>query len=373
MVGMVLNRVWKRRAACRPRRRSVAPGFVAAVATTALLAAGCAELEPPEAYTATTGTTLVEGVEQETDSQIQERPGFSGSVDEFVPTPDPDYLATLLVSGSPFLLAADGEESGPLEEPLGEVEGRLIVDDLGGGLVVQDLAGPIVYWQAQRQPEPLADEIGTELLDVGYWDGSPRAFVEVGSGRVDWIQLVSEQPGSDRERVTHLELEEGNEIVDFSASRDLQALIVQDGECGELRIYGEDGQTLDRLVPDPAQCTFPGRPAYGAVALSPDGGAVAYTIVTYNSDGTEAGTEIEARELGADNGYYSRRIGESLDTVTSLSFDGDRVAYLKQSLAGPTVTLLNLTADRQEVPVGLADTTEVYSVSFARMPVGTVG
>ena len=246
------------------------------------------------------------------------------------------------------------------------------MDDLGGGVVAQDVSGPVIYWQVQRQPEIL-DEEGARLLDVGYWNGSPRAFVEVGNGRVDWIQLVSEQPGTDRERQTHLQLPEGDTIVDFSASRDLQALIVQDGQCGELRIYGQNGQVLDRVIPEASQCTFPSRPAFGAVALSPDGGAVAYTIVTYNSDGTEAGTEVEARELGAAFGYRNRRIGESLDAVTSLSFDGDRVAYLKQSLNGPTVTLLNLTAERQEVPVDLLDTAEVFSVSFARMPVGTVG
>ncbi len=346
---------------------------VMALVTLALLAVSCGELEQPEAYSPSTSTTVSDGVEQQTASQVQEQPGLSGGIDEFVPTPQPDYVPTLLVSGDDYVFGADGLESIPLGGALADLSTVRAVDDLGGGLVTQEVGGPIVYRQSQGEPETLDDTPGVRLLDVGYWDGSPRAFVEVGTGQVDWIQLA-ERSGSDRARQVHLQLAEDEEIVAFSASRDLQAAIVQDGRCGELRFFSSDGSPLDFPGPAAPECIFPGRPAFGAVALSPDGGAVAYTIVSYRGDGTEAATELVARELLAGSElFFSRRIGEDLDAVTSLAFDGERAAYLKESDGTDSVTLLDLTVDSIEVPVDLIEAGDIYSVSFARIPVAPVG
>lgn len=341
---------------------------VAALAAVGGLATACAELTPPEAYTAPTSTTVAAGAEIQIDSQVAERPGADPGVDEFVPTPDPGYVPTLLVSASPSILAADGARSAPLAGPLADVRATRTVDDLSGGLVVQELDGPVVYWPAQGERE-LLDEAGGRLLDVGYWDGSPRAFVDRGDGQVDWIRLASTEQDTERERQVHFLLDEGMEIVAFAASRDLQAVIVQDDQCGELRFYGADGQRLDLQGPDQPECTFPGRPALGSVALSPDGDAVVYTVVTYRGDGTEAATELVARELiGGSEGFLTRPIGEDLDLVTSLSYDGDRVAYLRESAEQDAVTILDITSGL-EVPVDLLEATDVYSVSFARIPV----
>lgn len=347
--------------------------LVAVLFTAALVMSACGELVQPEAYSPSTSTTVADGVEQQTASQIQEQPGLTGGIDEFVPTPEPGYVPTLLVSGDNYVFANDGLASLPLDGLLADLSTTRAVDDLVGGLVIQESAGPIVYRQAQGDPETLDDTPDSRLLDVGYWDGSPRAFVEVGSGRVDWIQLA-ERSGSDRERQIHLELAEDEEIVAFSASRDLQAAIIQDDRCGELRFFSADGQPLDFPGPAAPDCVFPGRPAYGAVALSPDGGAVAYTIVSYRGDGTEAATELVARELLAGSDFFfSRRIGEDLDVVTSLAFDGERAAYLKESDGADSVTLLDLAVDSLEVAVDLIEAGDIYSVSFARIPVAPVG
>ncbi len=344
----------------------------AALVVAGVAVASCGELTTPEAYAPSTSSTVIEGVEQETASQVQERPGVVTGVDEFVPTAQPGYVPTLLVSGSQFVFAVDGLESTPLTGSLADLQTTRAVDDLGGGIVIQELGGPIVYHQAQGQPE-LLDDSGAELLDVGFWDGSPRAFVELRPGLIEWIQLVSERPGAGHERQLHVALAEGEEIVAFSASRDLQAVIVQDEQCGELRFYGSDGQLLNLRGPDVPACTFPGRPAFGSVALSPDGGAVAYTIISYRGDGTEAATELVARELlGGSEVFFSRRIGEDLDAITSLTFDGERVAYVKSSDGTDSVTVLDLTLDSAELAVDLLASANVYSVSFARIPVAPV-
>lgn len=348
-----------------------------------LLAAACGDLVAPEAYAPPTSTSIVDGDEPQIDSQIELAEGVTSRVEEFVPPPPAGYVPTLLVSGSSFILAAeqlapseDGAAtqliSTPLAGDLADLSTVRAVDDLGGGLVIEESTGAIVYRPAQGEPETLLDG-GGALLDVGYWDGSPRAFVEAAPGQVDWIQLLSE-PGAELERQTHIQLAEDEQIVAFAASRDIQAVIIQDDQCGQLRFYGSDGQELDLPGPEAPPCVFPGRPTFGTVALSPGGDAVAYTEVTYRGDGTEAGTSLIGQELAVGGvEFANRKIGEDLDTVTSLSFDGQRAAYLKLSGGVETVTVLDLTVERSEAPVDLQGIGGVTAVSFARNPITTVG
>lgn len=350
----------------RPAARTL--GLLTMVAA---LVAGCGELSQPAAYSPTTSSTVPTEPERESDDVTTAPVEPTEAAEEFVPTAEPGYVPSLLVSSDQPVFAVDGLESLPLGGALADLEATRLFDDLVGGVVVQQLDGSIVYRQSQGQSE-LLDPGGNRLLDVGFWDGSPRAFVQSAPGRVDWIRLVADQPGQ-FERRTHVELAEGEEIVAFSASGDLQAVVVQDDGCGEMRFYGSDGEPLALRGPPPPPCTFPGRPSFGAVALSPDGGAVAYTIVTYRDDGTEQVTDLAARELLADNGpFASRRIGEDLDIVTSLTFDGERVAYVRSSVDGSSVTLLDLTPGSSELAVDLLAAQQVTSVAFTRVPLDIV-
>ena len=298
-----------------------------------------------------------------------------------MPPPPPGYIPTLLVSGSPFILAADqlaSPEDGtpqlvstPLAGDLANLSSVRAVDDLGGGLVIEDNAGAIVYRPSQGDPETLTAT--GQLLDVGYWDGSPQAFVATADGLINRIQLLSEA-GVELEQQAHFQLADNEQIVAFAASRDIQAIIVQDDECGELRFYGFDGQLLDLPGPEAPPCAFPGRPTFGSVALSPGGDAVAYTVVTYRGDGIEAGTSLVGQELAVGGvEFANRKIGEDSDTITSLSFDGQRAAYLKQSEGVETVTILDLTVERSEVPVDLAGIVGAETVAFARNPITRIG
>lgn len=354
----------------RPRIRPLG----ALLTLLALTTAACGELTPPAAYSPTTSSTVPVEPDRIAASTDPAEAAPAPAVDEFVPTAEPGYVPSLLVAADVPVFAVDGLESLPLAGSLEGLEATRVHDDLVGGVVVQEPDGSIVYRRAQGQNE-LLDASGTDLLDVGFWNGSPRAFVKSAPGRVDWIQLVTEQPG-EHERRTHVELDGGEEVVAFSASGDIQAVIVQDDLCGEMRFYGRDGQRLPLQGPPAPPCTFPDRPSFGAVALSPDGGAVAYTIVTYRDDGTEQVTELEARELLVDNGpFFSRRIGEDLDVVDSLTFDGERVAYVRTSnseegeLPVKSVTMLDLTTGSSELVVDLLASTDVFAVAFTRVPI----
>lgn len=336
-----------------------------------MVVAACGELVEPEAFSPSTTEVEADGVEQETASQIQEQPEVTVETGGFVPTPDPDYVPTLLISSDRYVIAVDETGSAPLTGPLQNLRTVRVVDDLVGGVVTQELNGPIIYRQAQGEPEVLYDS-GSRLLDVGFWDGSPRAFVDIGDGQVERVQLA-DRTGSDRIREPHLQLPGDDTIVSFSASRDIQAVIVENDRCGELLFFNADGQPLDFPGPAEPECVFRGRPVYGAVALSPDGDAVAYTIVSYRGDGTEEVTELVARELVAGSGkFFERRIGEGSDAITSLAFDGERAAYLKVAGESYSVTLLDLAVDSAEVPVDLLNGGTIHSVSFARIPVTPV-
>lgn len=350
--------------------------WLVAIVLLAAVAVACGELEPPEAFSPTTSSTTPASPEQDAeagDGAVQEA---VGPTEEFVPTADPDYVPTLLVASDQPVIAVDGPESSPLSGPLTDLQATALYDDLVGGVVAQESSGAIVYRQSQLEPEVL-DPGGSTLLGVGFWEGTPRAFVQSAPGRVDWIQLVT--TGSEgHTRRTHFELDEGEEIVSFSASRDIQAVVVQDDACGEIRFYGSDGEPLALRGPTPPPCTFPGRPSFGTVALSPDGGALAYTIVTYETDGTEKLTELQARELGAATGgpFFELRVGEELAAVTSLTFDGRRVAYLRaeveieadSQVVVESVTLLDLTPGGSELSVDLLEAADVYSLAFVRVP-----
>ncbi len=360
---------------------------IAGLVTLALIVGACAELEQPEGFSASSSTSSVPRSEAQTDSQLVIRPGETDSSEQVaasaaVPTAAEDYIADLIISGEDRILQADSEGLTELiESPLSEFTVIKAVDDLGGGLVVQDANSSVIYLQSQREPEVLVDE-QVALLDVGFWDGAPRAFVQLGETQIDWIQLVSERDGQARQRQNHINLAEGEKVVDFAASRDLQAVIVQDEQCGEIRFYNANGDQLDLLNTEAPECTFPGRPAFGAIDISPDGGAVVYTLVTYRDDGTEEATEVVAFELLTNASILGLKIGEDRDQVTSLTFDGERIAYKKISQAsqtdeaaddseasesGETVTILDIAPGSREIPVApLGD--GIQTVSFARIP-----
>lgn len=346
--------------------------FVAALAALAIVASGCAELEQPEGFSTSSSTSVVPRSEARTDSQVVVRPGEGDSTEQLaalaaVPTPEDGYVADLIISGGDGILQADQDgQAVTVESPLDEYDVTKAFDDFGGGLVVQDGESSVVYLQTQREPEVLVDQEVT-LLDVGYWDGAPRAFVKLGETQIDWIQLVSERDGQARDRQNHINLAEGETVVDFAASRDWQAVIVQDERCGEIRFYNANGDRLDLLNTEPPECTFSGRPAFGAIDISPDGGAVVYTIVTYRDDGTVEATEVVAFELLTSASILGRKIGEDRDQVSSLTFDGERIAYKKVSQDSESVTILDIGPGGAEVPVEpLADGTQ--AVSFVRIP-----
>ncbi|MDH3683300.1 MAG: hypothetical protein OEV40_25535, partial [Acidimicrobiia bacterium] len=285
----------------------------------------------------------------------------------FVPSRPPDYLPEVLISSDLQLLAASPTEVRPLVGPFAGLAADRAVDDLLGGLVVQEPdaegAGPgdVVWYRAEGGEPMVIDQAGAELLDVGYVGGSPAAVVLVGSDQVDRIRLV------DNERTLMVTLEDEEQVLDLSASGGFHALVLANDRCGDLRFYAADGTRIDLNGPGEPDCIVPRRPAYGAVGLSPDAGAVVYTDVSYRDDGIEIATELVARELPSGTEYFRAKIGDDGDRITALSFDGERVAYLRQSETGVAVAVVDLSTEAETL-IPLDADIVVDSVSFARLP-----
>jgi Tol biopolymer transport system component len=111
---------------------------------------------------------------------------------------------------------------------------------------------------------------------------------------------------------------------------------------------------------------------FGAVALSPDGLQLAYTVVSYRDDGIEAGTELVIRDLGGGAILVSRIVGKDGEQIDALSFDGRRVLYQRRSAGAVAVFLQPITgqvaAERLTMPSTVSG---LNSVSLARLPVAT--
>lgn len=332
----------------------------------ALAGTACGEIVEPDGFSIATSTTV--GLAESGASSV-EAPG-SGEVvtgspltATFVPVRPDTYVPEVLISTTQAVLLASGAGVQVLDGNFAGSGTTKAVDDLLGGLVVQRGAdgGEVIWLPAQGEEPAVLDEDGAVLLDVGYVDGSPFAVV-LADDELEQIRLA------DTERTPLLTLGEEEQVIGLSASGGLHALALANERCGELQFYDTTGTRLDLNGPGEPDCPVPRRPAYGAVALSPDGAALVYTVVTYRNDGIEVGTEIVARELSSGTIYFRRKIGEDGERITALSFDGQRVAYLLRSPDTSSVAVLELTGERQETSIELAGASAVASISFARLP-----
>jgi hypothetical protein len=334
------------------------------------IAAACGEIAEPEGFSVPSSTAEVASSgELVLAEPVTTSPSTPPTSADFVPRPEEGYVPEVLISTEQQVLLASAERTQPLDGSLAGVGSTHAVDDLLGGLVIQrssaGAAGDIIWLSAEREEPQTVDEDGAELLDVGYVGGSPYAVVLVGGTQVDGIRLV------DNERTPVVTLDDGEEVLDLSASAGLNAIAIENEMCGDLRFYRSDGTRLELGGPVEPDCIVPHRPAYGAVALSPDGGALLYTVVSYRDDGIEVATDLVARNLSTGEDYFRHRIGEDGERIAALSFDGDRAAYLRESFDGSSVTVLDLTDEALETPIGLLGATSVNSVAFTRLSVAT--
>ncbi len=373
------------------------PGLLGIALVSTVLLSACAEIGEPDlgvgsaTPTATSDGAAEPELDQEDDTEATEEDVEATPLPVFSP-PRPDgYVPSLAVVGTTSAVIideisqldltqdpdqsatteADVVEGQPTNETLfltGDAVPDRLVDDFFGGLVIEDVRpdeegvdARTVTWLRPADPTGTVLATGVGLLDVGFIDSTLEAhvLVDVDGSSVDRIKLV------DGERAPFASLAEGQTLVDLSASEGLHAVIFSDAECGDLVFWNSSGEPVDIGGPVPPTCEVARRPAYGAVDLSPDATLVAYTALTYRSDGVVATTDVIVRELGSGAVVFTIPVGAVGQEVRALSFDGTRLAFIREETDLTEVVVLN-TIDSVEtiVPVAL---TPVDAV-FARQP-----
>lgn len=341
-----------------------------------LLAAACTEVGDPVigSVTATTVVRVVDG----SDAGALEAEVAVGptATTIFSPRADPDYVPTLLVTAGGTVFQVDEATITPVVDAA-TLQVLDAADDLNGGLVAEtssDVSGSTIEWFASGGTSfARVDATGGSLLDVTYADGSPEALVLLDDGveRVERISLVSTV------RTPLAPVGDGETLLDVSASSGRYLLVTADQACGGLRFLDARGNDLNLVGPPESDCPVPRRPAIGLGALSPDGDAVAYTELTYRSDGLVTSTDVVIWELGQDTELARVTVGGDGETVSDLAFDGRRVAILRTDVTPADGALAAEERDVVELydPAGAADVVssvplaDATAIRFARLPI----
>ncbi len=343
----------------------------ASLLVVALLGAACTEVGDPIIATAS-NTTVVDDAEAAvaTEGEVAVTGGPTATT-VFSPRADPDYVPTLIVSAGGAVYEVDATTITPIVD----AEASSVADaadDLSGGIVAElasDTEGATIDWFASGGSSFVqVDATGGALLDVTYADGSPEVLVllEDGLDRVERISLVT---GA---RTPLAALGDGESLLDVAAAAGRYLLVSADQACGGLRFLSADGEDLNLVGPPEAECPVPRRPAFGLGALSPEGDAVAFTELTYRSDGLVTSTDVVVWELGADAELARVTVAGSGEAVLDLAFDGRRVAVLRldasdDAAPGEVVEIYD--------PVGAGDVVTsvplagATAVRFSRLPV----
>ncbi len=275
-----------------------------------------------------------------------------------IPDGEPPRLLDL---APPTPLAEPDEEPDPEAEPELDLGApRLVIDDFFRGVVVQFESGTVQWFQAEGGDARTINLNNGRLLDVGFFDGTTEAIVAVGT-QIDRVRLV------DTQRLPLLTMRTGDQLLDLSAGGGLYAGAIANDECGQLLFVNGVGEEVLVARPTVPTCQSVRRPLYGSVALSEDGGAVAYTEVSYRADGVEAQTKLVVVDLAAGAVALSKIVGESGDRITGLSFDGQRVAMMREA-ANAEIEVL-IVSDAETITPDLTAFGQPVAATWARIPV----
>lgn len=251
-------------------------------------------------------------------------------------------------------------EDGEVSPPSTVIDSRIwtrVSDDLFGGLVLQAASGEVM-WFPGTGGEARQVSVEGEFLEVGYSGGTPEALT-VQPGQVSRTRLI------DNDSTPFAEIDNGEEVIDLSSSGGIVAVVKSDQACGSVAFLAGDGTPLALDPIAEPDCGLRSRPTVGSVALSPDGEAVAFTLIEYREDGVELVTNLTAIELTSGAEILSTEIGGSGDVVSSLAFDGSTAVALRRSSSLSEVVVVD--ADSIEV-LDIGTESAARAVTFARLP-----
>ncbi len=270
---------------------------------------------------------------------IQPTASTSTTASQFETTEPDNQTTTTTVAGEPTLVWVRAS------------------DDLFGGLVLQATTGEIRWFPGTGGGIREVESDGV-FVDVGYSAGTPEVLTER-AGQIIRTRLI------DNESTVLTSLEPGQALIDLSSSGGIVAIATSDDACGSVDFVAGDGTPLSINPFGTLVCIRTARPTVGALAMSPDGEAVAFTIVDYREDGVELRTELVAIELTSGAEILSGEVGGSGDVIDSLAFDGSVAVALRRSSVGSEVIVVD--AESLEV-LEIESAGIPRSVTIARLP-----
>jgi hypothetical protein len=276
------------------------------------------------------------------DGRVERRLDLTRTARDLVPADPGDTSALSLVLSSrrdrfaviagtgPFFASVYDAAGRPLpfaepDRPAGRLATGAMFAAGGARLLVWGMEKPDLIDMTTMKVTPLAETRALPIAMTVLDGGSGLAGFDAEGGVALWDgdgRLVFEQPAADNLRFGHAEPGATNEAV------------VVAKRAGWVDLYSKDGRFLRRIQTGAVD-------EWGAVALSPDGGAVAAygsgTLGVVSADGAKRWTSIHAP-------YGSQ------DFFVAIAADGGRVATL-----GPNAELRSWTGDgRAGPPLGLA-------------------
>ncbi len=349
------------------RSRTMLARWLGGLAACALAASACGEIDPPDLGAE---ITVAPTVDQEDDPGAQTEADQVAALEAqaplaVLPPRDPGYESVVILGADEGIASGTMTDLVPLAAPLETLPTAAIADDLFGGLVVETLDSGVLWFAAEGAEAVEIRPAGVELLDVGYLNNTAEALVLVDGKLIERVRLF------DLEFEPIVVLDDGDELLDFSAAGGLYAVTIRNDECGRIGFLNSLGDPVGITGPEVADCPVPRRAAFTLIDLSPDGDAIAYTEIKYRSDGVEASTELVGAELSSGVELFRLQIGAAGDRISSLSFDGRRVVFVRTPLEGETRELVMIDAIADGVPaeqVVPLSRSGSYDVSFARLP-----
>ncbi len=333
--------------------------FVAGVLCVALATSACAELGEPD-LGAAPGEAPVQVV------AIDDAPATAeGSVTadsnlpQFMPERPDGYVPELLVASPGGTGILDGPVIAALNSPVTELASSQVFDDFFGGVVVEDSEGSVLWLAAGSDAGIVINADGGSLLDVGFIDGSSWALLATSPSSIERYGFVS------GERVELVNLAETESLVDVSSGGGLYVLAIANESCGELRFLNSLGAPVTLPgAPQVSDCPVLKQPTFTHVATAPSGDIYAYTEVSYRSDGVAELTEVVITETST--GFPFRiPIASVGETITSLSIDGPRIAFVRETTRPTEVVIIDIAKPDEPLVFPFE---AVSSVSFARIP-----
>ncbi len=338
-------------------------GLVGLVALTG----ACGEIgEPYLGAEVTVSSATVAGAETELSGPVSDTVSDGVASSSVLPPRDPGYVPSLVIGSAAGISSGAIDRLARLEPPLGELATTRIADDLFGGLVVQVPEQGVLWFPAEGAEAATIRDAGVRLLDVGYLGGTSETLVLTDNRFVERVRLVDPEASE-----LIVELAEADQLIDFSAAGGLYVLAIADDQCGRIDFLNSIGDPVGIRGPAPDECPVPRRATYTLLDLSPDGDALAYTEVTYRSDGVEATTQVVGIELSSSTELFRIDVGGAGDRVSSLTFDGRRVAFVRTPLEGlerEVVQIDALVAGEILEVVAAPPDAGALTLTYARLP-----